>query len=131
MVEAAWKGDDRPISNPFQRVAGRLRHTARRLKSWSDKFIGNVKLQILVATEVILWLDVAMEARSLTVAKRGLRSLLKKKLLGLSSLEHTIVGNALVSCGSRKGMRIHAFFILAPFIGSVTTILLRWVMKEP
>jgi hypothetical protein len=60
------------------------------LSSWSSKFIGNVKMQILLATEVILRLDVAMDSRLLTAEERALRRLLKRKLLGLASLERML-----------------------------------------
>ena len=62
----------------------------KKLASWSDRFIGNTKHQILVATEVILSLDVAMESRAFSAVKINLRRVLKRKLLGLASLEWTI-----------------------------------------
>jgi hypothetical protein len=52
--------------NPFKGLAAKLAATARALTSWSDWFIGNVKLQILVANELILRLDVAMEKRPMS-----------------------------------------------------------------
>lgn len=60
------------------------------LQRWSDKWFGNIKLQISIALEVIHQLDVAAESRSLSDNERGLRKMLKKKLLGLSTLERTI-----------------------------------------
>jgi hypothetical protein len=75
----------------------KLRATAKALKKWSDKWIGNIKLQIAIALEVILRLDMAMDTRPLTIQECGLRKLecglrklLKKKLLGLCSLERSI-----------------------------------------
>jgi hypothetical protein len=68
----------------------KLRATTKTLSSWSSKFIGNIKMQILLATEVILRLDVAMDSRLLSPEERALRRLLKKKLLGLASLERTL-----------------------------------------
>ncbi|KAM0833253.1 hypothetical protein ACQ4PT_064373 [Festuca glaucescens] len=88
-VQEAWNSIPR-IENPFKRLQAKLRATARKLTSWSDLFIGSVKMQILVAIEIILWLDVAMETRTLSVGERGLRRILKHKLLGLASLERTI-----------------------------------------
>jgi hypothetical protein len=76
--------------NPFKQLAAKLVATARALTSWNNRFIGNVKLQILVANELILRLDVAMESRALSQGERGMRKLLKRKLLGLASLEMTI-----------------------------------------
>lgn len=78
------------IGNPFVALNNKLRATAKRLQMWSDRWIGNVKLQISIAMEVILWLDVASESRPLTHAEHELRKTLKRKLLGLCSLERTI-----------------------------------------
>lgn len=89
-VEEAWHVDAQWIVNPFQRLAARLRRTAKKLKSWSARFIGNIKMQFLVASEVILRLEMAMDSRPLSPQERGLRALLKRKLLGLASLERTI-----------------------------------------
>jgi hypothetical protein len=75
-VEEAWTSSP-PIKNPFKRLAAKLLATAKALSSWSDRFIGNNKLQILVANELIPRLDVAMESRDLSVEERGLRRLLK------------------------------------------------------
>jgi hypothetical protein len=47
-------------------------------------------MQILLAIEVILRLDVAMESRLLSPEEHALRRLLKKKLLGLASLDRTL-----------------------------------------
>jgi hypothetical protein len=88
-VEGAWASTP-PIENTFKRLAAKLSTTAKALASWSDRFIGNNKLQILIANELILRLDVAMEVRPLSMEERGLRRLLKRKLLGLASLERTI-----------------------------------------
>jgi hypothetical protein len=77
-------------ANSFKLLAAKLATTAKALTSWNDRFIGNVKLQILVANQLIMRLDVAMESRALSRGERGLRKLLKGKLLGLASLERTI-----------------------------------------
>jgi hypothetical protein len=47
-------------------------------------------MQIMLASEPILRFDVAMESRQLSPDEIALRLLLKKKLLGLASLERTI-----------------------------------------
>ena len=49
-----------------------------------------MRLQISVALEIILRLDIAMESRILSEAELQLRRTLKRKLLGLSSLQRTI-----------------------------------------
>jgi hypothetical protein len=52
--------------------------------------VGNVKEQILLANEVIFQLDKASDRRQLTDDEHWLRSQLKRKVLGLASLERTI-----------------------------------------
>jgi hypothetical protein len=77
-------------SNPFKRLDLKLRATTKSLSSWNSKFIGNIKMQFLLATEVILRFDVAMDSLQLSTEERALWRLLKKKLLGLASLERTL-----------------------------------------
>jgi hypothetical protein len=89
VVQGAWMlQPEEP--NPFKRLDRKLRATAKSLSSWSSKFIGNIKMQILLATEVILRLDFAMDSRLLSPEERTLRRLLKKNLMGLASLERTL-----------------------------------------
>lgn len=54
-------------TDPFRVLDYKLRNVARALKSWSDKRIDSVLLQLALAREVILHLEVAQESRSLTV----------------------------------------------------------------
>jgi len=88
-VELAWASTPF-IANPFKRLAAKLAATAKALSSWSDRLIGNNKLQILLANELILRLDVAMESRALSPEERSFRGRLKRQLLGLASLERTM-----------------------------------------
>lgn len=88
-VEQVW-GSVPSCGNPFVVLDLKLRATAKKLKQWSDRRIGNVKLQIGIAMEVIARLDKAMDVRQLSVQEIALRRTLKKKLLGLCSLERTI-----------------------------------------
>jgi hypothetical protein len=46
-VQSAWEvvqGD----TDPFRRLTAKLKLTARRLMSWSDKKVGCVKLQLMI-----------------------------------------------------------------------------------
>lgn len=88
-VQDAWNGTPQ-ASNDYLTLQNKLRATAKSLQRWSDMWIGNVKLQIAIALEVIQRLDIAMDSRTLSPAERDLRRCLKKKLLGLCSLERTI-----------------------------------------
>lgn len=89
-IEKAWNAVE-IRGNPFKVLDGKLWATARALSSWSSKVVGNIKIQILVCIELIHRLYIVMEARQLTEDELGLRRTLKKKLLGLSCLERTMV----------------------------------------
>jgi hypothetical protein len=58
----------------------KLRATAKALRSWSNKFIGSIRLQLAVAREVILKLDQAQEFRVLSSDEFTLRRELKFKV---------------------------------------------------
>lgn len=89
MVAAAWHSVPSD-GNAFIALNNKLRATAKALQSWSDRWIGNVKMQTLIALEVIACLDAAMDSRELSVGEHDLRKLLKRKLLGLASLQRSI-----------------------------------------
>jgi hypothetical protein len=61
------------------------------LKSWSDKFIQNLRVQLEVAKKVIHRLEMAWDRRTLAVHEESLQQKLKLKSLGLASLQRTIV----------------------------------------
>jgi hypothetical protein len=89
LVEA-WKCGSR-IVDPFNRLDALFRNAAVFLQSWGQRKIGNTKLQIAMAHMLILKLDVAQERRLLTPGERWLRRTWKQSVLGLASLERTIV----------------------------------------
>jgi exonuclease III len=89
VVDSAWTVVDGD-PDPFRRLVAKLKRTARRLMSWADKMVGSVKLQLMIAREVVYRLDVAMESRPLTADERALRARLKCTYLGLASLERTM-----------------------------------------
>lgn len=88
-VERGWQcsGD---ITDPFARLDQLLRNTAKELQSWSQKSVGQIKEQLLMARAVILQLDKAEEHRPLSDRELALRRDLRLKCLGLSSLERTM-----------------------------------------
>lgn len=88
-VLVAWESIP-SLGNPFFTLQAKLRATTKALMKWSSRWIGSIKTQILVAFEIIFRLDVAMEARALSVEEIVLRRNLKRKLLGLCWLERTI-----------------------------------------
>jgi hypothetical protein len=67
-------------------------------------------MQILLATEVILRLDVAMDFWLPSPKERALRRLLKKKLLGLASLERTLARQRSRLLWLREGDACTRFF---------------------
>ena len=70
-VEELWNSVPREES-PYVTLDLKLRATAKGLKKWSDRWIGNVKLQIGIAMEVIARLDAAMDTRTLSPQERDL-----------------------------------------------------------
>lgn len=64
----------------------KLRRLARDLRRWSRYQIGDIKLQLAIASEVILQLEVAQESRILSVGEQNLLTNLKSKFLGLAVL---------------------------------------------
>lgn len=91
-LEAVARGWQCPstITDPFRRLDQFLRNTARELQSWSAKYIGHIKSQLLIAREIILRLDQQQERRQLTEVEIELRKDMKHQCLGLASLERTI-----------------------------------------
>ena len=88
-VERGWRCPD-SITDPFHRVDELLKNTARELQSWSQRRIGQIKLQLLVAKEVVFQFDRAQDRRQLSPEEHQLRKEMKCKCLGLASLERTI-----------------------------------------
>ena len=77
-------------ADPFRILDFKLRNVARALRSWSDKKVGSVRLQLALARELILRLDVAQEARALSAPEAQLRKSLKVRVLGLVSLARSM-----------------------------------------
>jgi hypothetical protein len=67
-----------------------LRNTARFLRSRIDHSIGNIRMQLEIAKEVVLHLEVARDHRQLHAHEEYLRHQAKLKSLALSSLQCTI-----------------------------------------
>jgi hypothetical protein len=88
-IRQAWTCDEN-IVDPFKRLDALFRNAATSLQSWSQRTVGNIKLQLAIANLIILRFDVAEESRQSQPGERWLRSNLKMTVLGLSSLERTI-----------------------------------------
>jgi hypothetical protein len=76
-------------SDPIRRLDALFKNLASELKSWSARRIGIIKEQLIMAREIILRLDQASDQRQLTQQEAALRGELKRKCLGVSSLERT------------------------------------------
>ncbi|XP_073367719.1 uncharacterized protein [Aegilops tauschii subsp. strangulata] len=109
MVESSWTSVD-SAGNAFIALDNKLRATAKALQRWSGKWIGNIRLQIAIALEVISRLDMAMDSRLLTENEHGLRKMLKKKLLGLCSLQRSIARQRSRILQLKEGEANTAFF---------------------
>lgn len=88
-VAAAWQPTLRDADR-MRILDFKLRNTARALQSWSQRFVGSVRLQLAIAREVVLRLEMVQDTRQLSQQELELRRELKYKTLGLSSMERTI-----------------------------------------
>jgi hypothetical protein len=73
----------RPVGmvDSFRALDIKFRSTAKALKSWSQKFIDNIQLQLAVAKEVMFQLEHAQDHRPLSQEEVTLRHELKFKCL--------------------------------------------------
>jgi hypothetical protein len=88
-VMEAWVCDPE-IVDPFHRLDALFRNAAEALQSWGERSVGNVKLKIAIANQIVLRFDVAAENRQLSQAERWLHNTMKMTVLGLASLDRTI-----------------------------------------
>jgi hypothetical protein len=81
-----------PLGNvsSFARLDWVLRNTARFLRSRIDHSIGNIHMQLDIAKEVVLHLEVVRDHRQLHAHEEYLRQQAKLKSLAVSSLQCTI-----------------------------------------
>jgi hypothetical protein len=76
--------------SPFRRLDWLLRNMTCVLQSWSDRCIGNVKMQLEIAKEVVLKLESIRDGRQLASYDEELRQCFKLRSLVLSSLQCTM-----------------------------------------
>lgn len=67
-----------------------MQRLTRDLHKWEQRKIGNVKLQLGTAKEILHHLEIARDSRDLSPREEWLRKKLKLHCLGLASLERTI-----------------------------------------
>ena len=63
--ESAWGVIDED-PDPFRRLHAMFKRTVRQIMSWNDKKVGCVKLQLMIAWEVVFRLDVVIESQQLS-----------------------------------------------------------------
>jgi hypothetical protein len=108
-VSALWNaGPYEP--NPLIRLDVKLRGLARGLQRWSQRRVGSIKDQLLMANELILLLDRAQDDRVLSSAEAQLRRGLKARVLGLASLDRTIARQRARVAGISEGDTNAEFF---------------------
>ena len=86
IVQEAWSQPVHEI-DPINKLIAKMQKTARALKAWSRLQIGDLKLQLHLALEVVLRLDKAQELRILSQAEHDLRIALKLRILGLAAIQ--------------------------------------------
>lgn len=72
---------------PIKRLHIKLARVAKNLKKWKRGKIGNTRLQLAIAKEIILQLELAQESRTLTAHELDLRRRLKIRSTGLAVIE--------------------------------------------
>ncbi|XP_066396066.1 uncharacterized protein [Miscanthus floridulus] len=79
-----------PTNCAVERLFLKLQRLSRGLQKWGQRKVGNIKLQIEMAKEIIHRLEIARDSRELSASEEWLRKKLKLHCLGLASLERTI-----------------------------------------
>lgn len=78
VVQDAWS-EESTHTEPYQRLFHKLKKTSQKLRRWSKSLFASSKVQIHMALEVILHLDLAQEERELSPDERDLRKRLKEE----------------------------------------------------
>ena len=75
---------------PFIYLDRKFKEVSKGLQSWSDKKIGHINSQLVLAREILHQLEIAQDARVLAAGEIWLKNNLKKHCLALASLKRTI-----------------------------------------
>lgn len=86
VVAEVW-GKPTKHTEPCRILAEKLRRLGVALRRWSNSFFSSAKLQLTMALEVILGLDMAMDLRPLSPEEWDLRMRLKRRVIGYAILE--------------------------------------------
>jgi hypothetical protein len=88
-VYQAW-GSVQTKPCPLETLALKFKATVHALQSWSDKRIGNFRLQLELAKEILRQLKITQDNRPLSILEVWLCNSLKKHSLVLTSLLRTV-----------------------------------------
>ncbi|XP_044389289.1 uncharacterized protein [Triticum aestivum] len=86
VVNSAWNQEVNHV-DPHHILFHKMKKTSQVLRTWSKTIFAHSKVQIHMALEVILRLDVAQECRPLSAEELDIRRRLKRKVVSLSVLE--------------------------------------------
>lgn len=91
-LEAVSHSWNAPVSTscPVEGIFLKLQRLSKGLQKWSHHKVGNVKLQLATAKEILHRLEIARDNRVLSPGEEWLRKKLKLHCLDLASLERTI-----------------------------------------
>lgn len=78
---------EQALHNHFLRLHTKLQRTAKHLRSWARNKIGNNKLLMMAAKQLIGILDVVQEYRQLSSQEITLKRDLKNRLLAMAAIE--------------------------------------------
>jgi len=73
-----------------ERLFLKLQRLSKGQQKWGQRKVGNIKLQLKMAKEILHRLEIERDSRELTGNEEWLRKKLKLHCLGLASLERTI-----------------------------------------
>lgn len=86
VVMETW-GRDIQVQNPFLRLHIKMERLGKALRKWSRSKIGNNRLLLCAAKQLVAILDVVQESRQLTELELALKRDLKAKILGMTAVE--------------------------------------------
>lgn len=87
VVQEAWSKQETGSAHIVLRK--KLAETTRALRQWSKPLFSNAQLQLHIANEVIMHLEMAQDSRQLSEDEATLRADLKLRVLGLAALERS------------------------------------------
>lgn len=87
VVQEAWLKQQTSSAHTVLRK--KLAETIRALRQWNKPLFSNARLQLHIANEVIMRLEMAQDSRQLSEDEATLRADLKLRVLGLTALERS------------------------------------------